>query len=57
MATPEAPRDVLRSATLEDVVRHKEAAAPDRRRTLLLEHSMTVGDALEVRARRARGRA
>jgi hypothetical protein len=42
--------DVMASATLSDVLSHKWRAVPDRRRVLLLEHNMTVGDALEVRA-------
>jgi hypothetical protein len=37
----------LRGATLADVLAHKFAAAPDRRRVLLLEHSMTVAEAHE----------
>ena len=40
----------LRGATLGDVLAHKAAAAPDRRRVLLLEHSMTVAEALQARA-------
>ena len=39
----------LRGATLADVLAHKAAAAPDRRRVLLLEHSMTVAEALQAR--------
>ena len=39
----------LRGATLADVLAHKFAAAPDRRRVLLLEHSMTVAEALQAR--------
>jgi hypothetical protein len=49
---PEAPRaappSVLHSATLADVLADKHAAMPDRRSVLLLEHNMTVADALEV---------
>ena len=39
----------LRGATLADVLAHKFAAAPDRRCVLLLEHSMTVAEALQAR--------
>jgi hypothetical protein len=43
----------LRGATLADVLAHRAAAAPDRRRVLLLEHSMTVAEALQVRRARS----
>ena len=54
MASAGTAPDVLRSATLEDVLRHAEASVPDRRRVLLLEHSMTIAEALEARAGGAR---
>ena len=38
----------LRGATLQDVLAHRAAAAPDRRHVLLLEHSMTIAEALQV---------
>ncbi len=44
-----APPSVLHSATLADALADKHAATPDRRSVLLLEHNMTVADALEVR--------
>ncbi len=51
---PAPARDVLRTATLDDVLRDKHRRAPDRRRVLLLEHNMTVADALEARRASAR---
>ncbi len=51
---PAPVRDVLRTATLDDVLRDKHRRAPDRRRVLLLEHNMTVADALEARRASAR---
>jgi hypothetical protein len=45
-----ACRAALRGATLADVLAHRASAAPDRRRVLLLEHSMTVADALQARS-------